>query len=130
MSDVMERELERLFEASRAEHDPFLVARMAARASDAVSEPRGVIPARFTAWLGALAVCGFALVLLAPVDPRSAPGEQEADFAEVETALGTYLDVGWSDDSLWGDALGERTGELTEQALQEEFAALIDDMAL
>ena len=130
MSDAMEEELKGLFDASRAETEPFQEIRMAARATEAVSGPRGGMPVRFAAWLGGLAVCGFALVLLAPTEQRSAPVPDAQVYSEVSTALGTYLDVGWSEDSLWGDPLEETAGELSEEALQEEFAALIDDMAL
>jgi hypothetical protein len=130
MSDGLESELSKLFDESRVEGDDFQVIRMAARAVEAVPESERWNPGRWVSWLGGLALCGLALVWALPSAQEASPPSGELSWAEYDEAIETYLDVGWNDGSLWADPL-EGAGEgLSEEALLEEYAALLDDMQL
>lgn len=130
MRDGLESELSELFDETRVEGDDFQVIRMAARAAEAVPEGGRGTPGRWVSWLGTLALCGLALVWVLPGAQEASPPGGELDWAEYDEAIETYLDVAWNDGSLWADPL-EGAGEgLSEEALQEEYAALLDDMQL
>jgi hypothetical protein len=130
MTDSMETELTKLFDDSRVESDDFQRVRMAARAADAVPGPEAGVPLRFVTWVGAIALWGFMMVLMAPPTKNATPAQSAATWTELDQAVGTYLDVGWDDGSLWASPLEGAGAGLSEEAVLEEYAALINEMDL
>ena len=130
MTDSLERDLAKMFDDSRVESDDFQVVRMTARAVDAVPAGGAGIPGRFVAAVAAMAVLGFLVVLANPV-MEVPPGDHAGgEWDGLDDAVATYLDVGGDEGSLWASPLEGVGSELSEEALLEEYAALLNDMEL
>ncbi len=128
MTDLLERDLAKMFDDSRVESDDFQVVRMAARAVDAVPAGGVGIPGRFVAAVAAMAVVGFLVVLANPV-MKAPPGDYTGEeWDGLDDAVATYLDVGGDEGSLWASPLEGAGSDLSEEALLEEYAALLNDM--
>lgn len=130
MNEGLEHELGQLFEDTRVEGGDLQLVRMTARASDVVAEGVDEIPGRWVSWIGALALCGVSLVWSLPGGQQVSPPGNERSRSDYEQALETYLDVTWNEGSLWAGPLEGAADGLSEEALHEVYADLLDDMQL
>jgi hypothetical protein len=125
---MTEAEMKGLFDRTRVTADAHTLTRLSAHAREVAIGRGQDIPSRLVWALGTLATLGLAWVLiLGPGRATTAAEPVTVASADVlELAYGTYLDVGWDDDPLWGDPILGVHGGLTDQDLLDEYDALLE----